>query len=144
MINAEDLPPRRTYNAVVDFVDVNVSRGLGDKAAFVDPVRELTYGELQATTWRFARALRTLGLRQEDRIILLLLDAVAFPIAFWGAIRAGVIAIPLNSMLHDGRIYLYVLDNPGVQTGDPHHARELFEVLAPVLIKRGRQSLISS
>ena len=86
MINAEDLPPRRTYNAVVDFVDVNVSRGLGDKAAFVDPVRELTYGELQATTWRFARALRTLGLRQESRIVLLLLDQVEFPIAFWAAI----------------------------------------------------------
>ena len=68
MTNLEDGAPPRHYNAVTDLVDINVSRGLGAKVAFVDPVRELTYGELQTATCRFADALRTLGLRQESRV----------------------------------------------------------------------------
>src|ERR1700720_4896442 len=89
----------QAYNAVVDFVDVNVARGLGAKVAFTDPTRTLTYGELQTATYRFAHGLRALGLRRESRIVLLLLDSVEYPIAFWGAIRAGIIPIPLNSLL---------------------------------------------
>jgi 4-hydroxybenzoate-CoA ligase len=130
MINAEDLPPRRTYNAVVDFVDVNVSRGLGDKAAFVDPVRELTYGELQATTWRFARALRTLGLRQESRIVLLLLDQVEFPIAFWAAIRAGIVPVPLSNQLQTEQ-YAFILEDCRAEVMVV--SRPLFEVIEPVV-----------
>src|SRR5439155_11428755 len=60
----EDLLQRRPYNAAVDFVDANVARGLGQKVAFIDPARTLTYGELQARTYQFAAALRSLGLRQ--------------------------------------------------------------------------------
>ena len=45
----EDFLQRRPYNAVTDFVDANVARGLGGKIAFVDAERSLTYGELQAT-----------------------------------------------------------------------------------------------
>ena len=89
----------RRYNAVSDFVDANVERGLEEKVAFTDPQRTLTYGELQAATCRFGRGLQALGLRQESRIVLILLDTVDFPIAFWGAIRASVIPIPLNTML---------------------------------------------
>ena len=91
--------PGRAYNAVNDFIDANVERGLADKIAFTDPQRTLSYGELQAATCRFGRGLQTLGLRQESRIVLILLDTVDFPIAFWGAIRAGIIPVPLNTLL---------------------------------------------
>src|SRR5207248_10982119 len=49
----------RAYNAVSDFIDANVERGFGDKIAFTDPQRMLSYGELQAATWRFGRCLST-------------------------------------------------------------------------------------
>ena len=88
----DDLLQRRPYNAAVDFVDANVARGLGQKAAFIDPTRSLTYGELQARTYQFATALKTLGLREEDRLLLLMADTVDYPVAFWGALRAGVVA----------------------------------------------------
>src|SRR5436309_15011375 len=90
---------RRPYNAAADLVDANVARGLGPKVAFIDPDRSLTYAELQAATCRFAAALRTLGLRPEDRLLLLVPDTVDYPVAFWGAIRAGVVVIPLNTFL---------------------------------------------
>ena len=90
---------RGAYNAVSDFVDANVARGLGNKVAFVDLDRSLTYLELQARSIRFAHALRGLGLEQEDRVALLMHDTVDYPVAFWGTIRAGIVAIPLNTYL---------------------------------------------
>jgi len=101
---------RRPYNAVGDFVDANVDRGWGDKVAFTDPTRDLTYGALEAATCQFARGLYALGLRPESRIVLLLLDTVDFPIAFWGAIRAGVVPIPLNTLL-TAEQYAYILED---------------------------------
>ena len=95
----EDVLHRRPYNAVTDFVDANVARGLGGKIAFTDSERSLTYAELQARSCRFAAALKALGLREENRVILLFHDTVDFPVAFWGAIRAGIIPIPINTLL---------------------------------------------
>jgi 4-hydroxybenzoate-CoA ligase len=95
----DDLLQRRPYNAAADFVDTNIARGLGEKIAFTDSQRSLTYAELQADTCRFAAALKSLGLREENRIILLAHDTVDYPIAFYGAIRAGIIPIPLNTLL---------------------------------------------
>jgi 4-hydroxybenzoate-CoA ligase len=94
-----DFLKRRPYNAASDMVDANVVRGLADKVAFIDPGRSITYGELQSRSCRLARALRTLGIRPEERIALLLPDTVDYPVAFWGAIRAGIVAVPLNTWL---------------------------------------------
>jgi len=104
----EEFSERRPYNAAADFVDANVAHGLGHKTAFLDGTRALTYGDLQAATCRFANALAGLGLRQETRIALVMLDTVDFPVAFWGAIRAGIIPIPLNTLLNAEQ-YAYML-----------------------------------
>ena len=101
---------RRLYNAVTDFVDANVARGLAGKVAFVDPDRSLTYGELQTRSIRFANALRALGVVHEQRVALLLNDTVDFPVAFWGTVRAGCVAIPLNVYLTLPQ-YAYILSD---------------------------------
>src|ERR1700758_5664621 len=115
---------RRPYNAVSDFVDANVERGLGDKVAFTDPMRELTYSGLESATCQFAHGLYALGLRPESRIVLLLLDTVDFPIAFWGAIRAGIVPIPLNTLL-TAEQYAYILED----------SRAEAIVVSPALVK---------
>jgi 4-hydroxybenzoate-CoA ligase len=104
----EHFSERRPYNAVTDFVDANLARGLGGKIAFVDPERSLTYGELQARSIRFANALRALGIEHEQRVALLLNDTIDYPVAFWGTIRAGAVAIPLNIFLNQPQ-YAYIL-----------------------------------
>jgi 4-hydroxybenzoate-CoA ligase len=104
----EDLLVRRPYNAVTDLVDAQVARGLGDKMAFIDSDRSLSYGELQTRTCRFASALKNLGLRPEERLSLLLYDTVDFPVAFWGGVRAGIIVLPLNTLLNAEQ-YAYIL-----------------------------------
>jgi 4-hydroxybenzoate-CoA ligase len=104
----EDLLVRRPYNAVSDLIDAQVARGLAGKVAFIDPDRTLSYGELQARSCRFGSALQKLGLRQEERLGLLLYDSVDFPVAFWGAVRAGTVALPLNTLLNAEQ-YAYIL-----------------------------------
>ncbi|HET6235157.1 MAG TPA: benzoate-CoA ligase family protein [Acetobacteraceae bacterium] len=86
-------------NAVDYFVDRHLREGRGDVVAFRDPWRSLSYAGLAAATHRFAGALRAAGVGRERRIALLLLDTIDFPIAFWGALRAGVVPVPINTLL---------------------------------------------
>ena len=104
----EDLLVRGPYNAVTDLVDAPVARGRGDKPAFIDSDRALSYGELQTRTCRFASALKNLRLRPEERLSLLLYDTVDFPVAFWGGVRAGIVVLPLNTLLNAEQ-YAYIL-----------------------------------
>ena len=86
-------------NAVEYFVDRHGLEGRDGSIAFRDPWRSLSYADLAAATRRFAGALQNAGVARERRIGLLLLDTVDFPIAFWGAIRAGVVPVPINTLL---------------------------------------------
>ncbi len=98
------------YNAVTRMVDANVKAGLGDKAAFVDPARTLTYGQLQTASNQVANMLTTLDMRREGRVAVLMHDSVEYPCVFWGAIRAGMVPICLNTLLTPEQ-YAYMLDD---------------------------------
>ena len=92
-------PPAGEYNAASDLVDRTVAAGFANKAAFIDPTRQITYRELQQRCNRFANGLRRLGIRREERIALITLDTVDMPVIFWGAIKAGIVPIPINTLL---------------------------------------------
>jgi 4-hydroxybenzoate-CoA ligase len=94
-------------NAVLHFIDRHERDGRSAATAFRDPWRSLSFGELADATRRFAGALRSAGVARERRIGLVLLDTVDFPIAFWGALRAGVVPVPINTLLtHDVMGYI--------------------------------------
>ncbi len=86
-------------NAVSWFLDRHVAQGRGASPAFSDPHRYLTYAALAEASARFAGALHQAGIGPEQRLLLLLQDTVDFPVAFWGAIRAGVVPVPVNTLL---------------------------------------------
>src|ERR1700689_4639832 len=115
-----------SYNAVTWLLDRNVDEGRAQKLAFTDTVSELTYRELQQQSCRLANLLRRLGVRREERVAMNMLDTVDFPIVFLGAIRAGVVPVPLNTLL-TAEHYAYVLADC--------RARVLFisEALLPVV-----------
>jgi 4-hydroxybenzoate-CoA ligase len=114
------------YNAVSWLLDRNVEEGRAEKLAFTDTVTELTYGELQKQSCRLANLLRRLGVRREERVAMIMLDTTDFPVVFLGAIRAGVVPVPLNTLLTSDQ-YAYVLADC--------RARVLFisEALLPVV-----------
>jgi benzoate-CoA ligase len=96
-------PPRielpTVYNAAHDLVARNLLAGRGDKCAYIDDQGSYTYAELAARVDRVANALRALGLRPEQRVLLALLDTIDFPSVFLGAITAGLVPIAVNTML---------------------------------------------
>src|SRR5215471_14755788 len=100
----------RDYNSAVDFVDRNVAEGRGGKTACIDPSRNITYGELRDAAARIGPLLARLGIEPENRIALVLLDTVDFPILFWGAIRAGIVPVLLNTRLTADQ-YRYLLED---------------------------------
>src|ERR1700736_2327305 len=114
------------YNAVTWLLDRNVEEGRAEKLAFTDTVSELTYGALQERSRKLANLLRRLGVRREERVAMIMLDTVDFPIVFLGAIRAGVVPVTLNTLLTSDQ-YAYVLADC--------RARVLFvsEALLPVV-----------
>jgi 4-hydroxybenzoate-CoA ligase len=111
------------YNACADLLDRNVDEGRGDKIVFTDDKRAITYAQLLAETRRFANLLHRLGIRREERILMLMTDRIEFPIVLLGALRAGVIPVPVNTMLATEQ-YAYMLADS--------RARALF-VSAPLL-----------
>jgi len=126
----------RRYNAADDLLGRNLKAGRGDKTAFIDDNGAYTYGELDARVNRFASALTTdLGLEMEQRILLCLHDSIDFPTAFLGAIKAGVVPIPVNTlltsadydyMLSDSRARVLVVSEALLPTLQPILARQPF------------------
>jgi 4-hydroxybenzoate-CoA ligase len=120
----------RIYNAAADMVDRHAAVGRAVKAAFIDPNETLSYGELQARTNRMANLLATYGIPRESRVALLLLDTVDFPVAFWGAIKAGVVPVCLNTLLASEQ-YAYILGDSRAKA--LFVSPELLAVVQPVL-----------
>ena len=97
------------YNAVTYLLDRNVAEGRGAKVVFTDPQAEITYAGLQTQSRRLANVLKRLGVRREERVAMIMLDTIDFPIVFLGAIRAGIVPVPLNTLLTSDQ-YAYVLE----------------------------------
>jgi benzoate-CoA ligase len=95
------------YNAADDLIGRNLP-ARAEKTAFIDEQGAYTYGDLARRVDRAAGALRELGLHEEQRVVLGLLDTIDFPTAFLGAIKAGVVPIPVNTLFqpHD---YAFIL-----------------------------------
>jgi benzoate-CoA ligase len=103
-----DIP--RDYNAAHDLIERNLRAGRGAKIAYIDDHGRYSYAELAERVNRCANALVELGLQAEQRILLCLQDTVDFPTAFLGAIKAGIVPIPVNTLLKSAD-YRYLLQD---------------------------------
>ncbi|MGZ5968265.1 MAG: benzoate-CoA ligase family protein [Polyangiales bacterium] len=89
----------RTYNAAVDLLDRNLAEGRGDKVAYRDDTRSLTYAQLSERVNRAGNLLRSLGVEPEQRVMIAMLDSVDFPAMFLGAMKIGAVPVPVNTLL---------------------------------------------
>ena len=103
-----DIP--RAFNAAAWFVDRHGREGRADRVAILHEGRRLTYGDVAAGVNRSGNALRRLGVRMEQRVLVLLPDCPEFVYAFWGALKIGAVPIPTNTLL-TGRDYEYILND---------------------------------
>jgi benzoate-CoA ligase len=98
------------FNAATYFIDRHLREGRGQKVAFECEGVALTYGQLVDRVNRTGNALRQLGVRVEERVLLLLLDSPEFAVSFFGAIKIGAVPVPVNTLLKPSD-YQYMLNN---------------------------------
>ena len=89
----------KDYNAAEDLVGGNMEAGRGGKVAYIDDAGQCTFGELAERVDRFGNALLAMGLRMEDRILIAMHDSIDWPVAFLGAIKAGIVPVAVNTLL---------------------------------------------
>jgi benzoate-CoA ligase len=104
----------------------SVNAGRPHKVAFIADEGQLSYGELMQRVQQFAGGLLALGLRREERVLLFVQDTLDWPVAFLGCLYAGVVAVPVNTLITPDDC-AYMLQHSGAQAVVCSHN------LAPVL-----------
>jgi benzoate-CoA ligase len=100
----------RNFNAADDLVGANLTAGRGGKVAYIDDGGQYTFGELAERVNRFGSALLAMGLRMEDRVLIAMHDSIDWPVAFLGAIKAGIVPVAVNTLLTP-KDYEYMLSD---------------------------------
>ena len=104
------LPP--TFNFAQHLFETNAGRGA--KTAYIDDHGRLSYAELAERSRRLAAALLALGLRREERVLLLMHDNNDWPVSFLGCLYAGVVPVAVNTLL-TADDYAYMLQHSRAQ-----------------------------
>ena len=107
----EDPAHRTQLCNVSDLVGAQVAAGRGDARAIVADDATLTYDELRRQVNRAGHLLRELGIRREQRILLVLDDTTVFPTVFLGAIRVGAVPVPVSPLDKDENFRHFVDDS---------------------------------
>ena len=69
------------------------NEGRANKTALIDDAGTLAYGQLAEQVQRMSAALSALGLRREDRVLLLMHDCSDWVVSFLAALHAGVVPV---------------------------------------------------
>jgi len=104
--------PSEQFNFAQFLLERNAAHG--ERPAFIDDAGTLTYGELDQRVRSLAAGLRSLGLRREERVLLLMHDCNDWPVSFLGAMYAGLVPVAVNTLLTPDD-YAYMLEHSRAQ-----------------------------
>src|SRR2546429_590126 len=99
-----------SFNVADYLIDRHVREGRGGRTAILCGDESVSYGEVADRSNRLANGLLALGVRREERVLLLLLDTPAFAYSFLGAQKIGAVPIPTNTLLKT-QDYRYLLND---------------------------------
>ncbi len=98
------------FNVAVPFIDRHLEEGRADKVAIRTEQREVTYAELAEQVNRAGNALLSLGIQPAERLLMVVKDCPEFIFTFFGAIKAGIVPIPVNTLMRVAD-YKYLIEN---------------------------------
>lgn len=127
----EVAPPSERFNIAQHLLDVNAGRP--DKAAFIDDRGSVSFGRLAERVRQMAAALKGLGVKREERVLLLMQDNSDWPVAFLGAVYAGCVPVAVNTLL-TADDYAYMLE----------HSRAQAAIVSGALLPALRAALVRS
>jgi benzoate-CoA ligase len=76
-----------------------INRVRSTKTAYIDDEETLSYGALEERARRLATALLASGIRPGERVLLLMLDSIDWPVSFLGCLYAGIVPVAVNTLL---------------------------------------------
>ncbi len=99
------------FNVAVPFIDRHLLEGRADKVVIrTNRGVDVTYAGLAENVNRCGNALVDLGIGRGDRVIMIVKDCAEFFYVFWGAIKAGLIPVPVNTLLR-AKDYAYIIED---------------------------------
>jgi benzoate-CoA ligase len=98
------------FNLADYLVDRHLREGRGNRTAVLYGDESITYAQVSERSNRVANGLRALGVRREERVLLLLLDSPAFVYSFFAAQKIAAVPIPVNTLLKSAD-YRYLLND---------------------------------
>ena len=107
MLTYDDVP--RALNLASHFVDRHVEEGRGDRTALITDDRTWSYAELAALMNRTAHVLQQLGVRPEERVLLVLADGPVFVATWYAVLKLGAVTAEAYTFLPP-KDYAYYLD----------------------------------
>jgi len=137
-MSISDVP--ELFNAAAVFIDRHVADGHGGRVALRWRDQGITYAELAANVNRAGNALRRLGVRPEERVLLAVFDSPEFVYAFWGAVKIGAVPVPVNTFLTPDE-YAYLLNDS--RAGVLIYSQELWPSGTPVTTRWLRHRLVT-
>src|SRR5262245_7140085 len=96
--------PVEAFNASVYLLDRQVEAGRGGHLAVTGPAGSLTYAELAQRVAAFASGLQALGVRPEERVVLVASDRPETVITFLALLRMGAVAVPVSTMYNGAEL----------------------------------------
>ncbi|PUE57294.1 4-hydroxybenzoate--CoA ligase [Limnohabitans sp. 2KL-17] len=105
-------PPPADFNFSQHLIATNAHRA--GKTALINDMGTTTYGELTEQIRRFAGGLQAMGLKREERVLLLMQDSSDWVVAFLGSLYAGVVPVAVNTLL-TAEDYAFMLSNSRAQ-----------------------------
>ena len=86
-----------SFHSIVDVLEQSCSK-YKDRMAYHNMGAEISYSELDYLTRNFAASLQNMGLKQGDRIALMMPNILQYPVALFGALRAGLVVVNTHPM----------------------------------------------
>ena len=112
-MNGDNTPVAQAHFNYAQYL-FGLNAGRASKTAYIDDTGSLTYGELENRSRRLAGALCARGIRREERVLLLMHDCNDWPVAFLGAMYAGIVPVAVNTLL-TAQDYAYMLEHSRAQ-----------------------------
>ncbi len=99
------------FNVAVPFIDRHLEEGRAEKVAIrAVGGEDVTYGGLAENVNRAGNALKGLGIGKGERVLMMVKDCPEFFYLFWGAIKAGVVPVPINTLLR-AKDYAFMIED---------------------------------
>ncbi len=103
-----------SFNISSHMIDRHLQEGRGHRTAYITDRETVTYSQLADRVNRCGSLLLQSGLAPEDRMMMVVKDCPEFVYLFYGAIKAGIVPVPVNTLLRASD-YRFMIEDSGCE-----------------------------